>query len=160
MTKKILIFGAITVLLLLLLPGCSSISGSNRSVVGHKIVRKAEINSEWQMYQLNINLPAGSNLPILLKLADGAKVDGYFYLEKGDNLDFQIEGNSTLHKAAGQANNSGKVSSSRFSFIASKAEGKSYILTLSNTAKQDKVTAFLEVVYPKSGSIFVPLEAK
>ena len=149
------------VLSLVSLLGCSGITGTRSSLPSLKIIKKAEIGSGWQMYQLEINAPADSELPILLKLADGDKVDGYYYLEEGNNLDFQIAGNSLIYKAEGQATGgSGKTASSRFSFVASDAQGKSYTLTLSNGAKRDKVTVFLEVIYPVSGSIFFPLETK
>lgn len=158
MAKKVLVI--IAVLSLVSILGCSVTGGQKESSVppAPQTLRKAEIDEKWQMYQLRIEAPAGSALPILLRLSDGDKVDGYFYLEKGSNLDFQIAGSSLLYKLEGQD----KKSSSRFSFTATQEQGTTYILTLHNSAsdKQDKVTVFLEIMYPVTGSIFIPLEAK
>jgi hypothetical protein len=112
------------------------------------------------MYQLRIELGKEEELPILLKLADGDKVDGYFYVEKGSALDVLIAGKSQIYKFS--APPKAEQVSDRFSFTATQAQGNMYILTLSSTASGDKdrVTTFLELVYPASGSIFIPLELK
>jgi hypothetical protein len=56
------------------------------------------------------------------------------------------------------------VASDRFSFVADRAEGTTYTLTFDNkngsAANTAKATVFLEVIYPVTGSIFVPVGTK
>ena len=163
MAKKIIIL--IIVLLLLFLTGCSQPTNLPKQAPpgSYEILRKAQIASEWQMYQLKIKVAAGSELPIVLKLASGDTVDGYFYVEEGSDLDFQITGKSLIYKPTG-ATGSGSVASDRFSFVVSQAQGSTYTLTFRNTAdasaRQTKTVAFVELIFPATGSIFSPLEAK
>ncbi len=159
MLKKVLLI--IAVLALISALGCTGTGQKEPSAPlsppAPKTLRKAQIESKWQMYQLRIEAQAGNTLPILLQLADGDKVDGYVYLEKGTNLDFQITGKALIHRLEGP-----DKKSSRFSFTASQEQGTTYTLTLHNgaSAKQDKETIFLEIMYPVTGAIFIPLEAK
>ena len=163
MVKKIIIL--ITALLLLFLAGCSGTNNQTKQPPqgSYEILRKAQIASEWQVYQLQIRLKAGSELPIVLKLASGDAVEGYFYVEEGSDLVFQVTGDSLIYKPTGAAG-SGSVASDRFSFVASKAQGSTYTLTFRNTAdasaKESKSVAFVELIFPATGSIFSPLEAK
>lgn len=160
MIKRFIIAAA--VLLLIPVYGCSAISmNKSPSLVGPEIIRKAELAPNWQMYQLDVQMMGSTEFPILLKLNDGDRVDGYFYLETEGNLDFHIMGNSVIYKS--EATSEGrKVTSGRFSFSATQAQGSTYTLSFHNVdgEKQTKATAFLEVIYPASGSIFTPLEAK
>ncbi len=157
MVKRIII--AVAVISLALVLGCSTPTGSTTSSSIHEIVKKSTISQKWQMYQMKLNLPGGTEYPLLLKLADGDKVDGHFFLEKGAGVDFRINAASLLYTSQ---NPSGKVTSDRFSFVASQAQGNTYILTFRNNASDEKDVnvVFLEVVYPTSGSIFIPLEVK
>jgi len=160
MLRKILV--ALTVLSVLLISGCSNAPGlpASADTPSYNIVRKSEVGGKWQTYQLKIELSKGDELPILLKLADGDKVDGYFDVEKGEGFDFQINSNTQIYKLTPPV--AGKKVSDRFAFTASQSQGNMYILTLRNTSgdKDVRISAFLELVFPKSGAIFIPLDTK
>ncbi len=157
MLKKVIVAITLPILLLPLL-GCEEISDltqgvSTSSSQGNlKIVKSVELGSAWQMKQISFRVDAGQEVAILLKLADGDKVDGFFHLEKGDTADFRITGKSQLFRA-NEAN--------RFSFTASQAQSDTYNLLFRNTAEEDEdqksITVFLEVIYPLKGEIYVPV---
>lgn len=111
---------------------------------------------------MSLRLDADKELPILIKLADGDRVDGYFYLEKGNNVDFQVMANSLVYKPQPQSAAAGGMSGDRFAFTASTAQGSSYTLTFRNAApakeKQAGVTVFLELIYPSTGAVFTRLD--
>ena len=100
----------------------------------------------------------------MLRLAEGDKVDGYYYLEKGNNIGFKITGNSLVFESKTQSAKGQKISSDRFSFVANKEQGIAYslILTASNDADKgrDGTTVFMEIIYPASASVFVPIGTK
>ena len=158
MKKGILI--SIIALVTLSLTGCSVVSRiTGSSSGGPEIVKKADLGTKWTMRQISLELGAGSQMPVLLKLADGDKVDGFFYLEKGNNVDFQIAANSLIYKPSIQDAYARGITSDRFSFTASQAQGATYTLMFRNTSySNDKVTVFLEIIYPATGSVFTLLD--
>ena len=159
MIKRIII--AIMILSLVSILGCEEISRLTQeqtqksSSTNLKILKAVELGSEWEMKQMRFDVGAGDEVAILLKLSDGDKVDGYFYLEKGDSLDFRITGKTLIDKSEVQ---------DRFSFVANQDQGDTYTLTFHNTADDDDrqatVTVFLEVIYPITGSVYIPVEGK
>jgi len=146
-------------LLLLFSSGCQTFSP--KSPTG---VRGAELAGEWQMDQLLVELEAGEESLVLLRLADGDKVDGYFFLEKGDAVNFEIAGNSLIYESRAKDGEalSSNVTSDRFSFVTSRGQGNTYTLTFRNPAgdEQTKASIFLEVIYPVTGTLFLAVERK
>jgi hypothetical protein len=159
MMKKIII--AILILSLVAIPGCEEISRLTQeatptsSPTNLKILKSEELGSEWEMKQMRFDVDAEDEVAILLKLSNGDKVDGFFYLEKGEDIDFRITGKGLLYQSAVQ---------DRFSFAANQTQGDTYTLTFHNPADDDdqpaKVTVFLEVIYPVDGSIYIPVEGE
>ena len=162
MVKSVLT--VIMVLSMTFVLGCSGITSlreASSSLEGPEIARQAEIGSDWQMNQMRIGLNAGEELSILLKLSDGDKADGYFYLEDGDGIAFQIEGNNLFYEPQPEGTATG-VTSDRFSFTANLAQGNTYTLTFSNPEgeTQPQATIFLEIIYPVTGSVYIPVKTK
>ena len=168
MIRKVIV--ALIVFLLLFITGCAELEGLTRgletsSPAGPEIVRKAKIGSAWQMNQMKIKLAGGEETSILLKLTDGGKVDGYFYLERGGAMDFQIIGDSLIYESKDlDGKDAEEVTSDRFSFIAARAQGTTYTLTFQNPADKDdlqsEATIFLEIIYPADSSLFMPVKTK
>ena len=158
MRKRIII--AIMILSLIPILGCEEISRLTKeptetsSPTNLKILKAVELGSEWEMKQIIFDVGADGEVAILLKLSDGDEVDGYFYLEKGDAIDFRITGKTLLFESEVQ---------DRFSFTANQDQGDTYTLAFRNTADDDqkeKITVFLEVIYPIGGSVYVPVEGE
>jgi hypothetical protein len=158
MAKKILASIIILSLLLFTL-GCDKITAqqtSSSTGSSSSIIKTVELASKWQMNQMRIDVKASDELSLLLKLAPGDTADGYYYLEKGKNVNFKIMGSSKLYESKASENN-GQVTSDRFSFTASQSHGTTYTLTfLNNTDTQ--ITIFLELIYPATGSMYVPVK--
>jgi len=159
MMKRIII--AIMILSLLFILGCEEISRLTQgttepsSPTNLKIIKAVELGSAWEMKQIKFDVGAGDEVAILLKLSDGDKMDGYFYLEKGEDIDFRITGKTLLFRSEVQ---------NRFSFVANQDQGDTYTLTFHNTADDDDrqatITVFLEVIYPVGSSVYVPVEGE
>ena len=165
MIKKVVILTI--VLSLIFVIGCTEVSGltegltSKSSQQSLKIIREAKLGTEWQVKQMEIELAADDEVSILMKLANGDKVDGYFYIEKGKDISFQITGDSSIYESQVPDNNkSDGVTSDRFSFIADKTQGDTYMLTFINDDNEDKIKVFMEVIYPTKASLFIPIANK
>jgi hypothetical protein len=160
--RKVIYLTLVVVLLTLSL-GCSNInvfSKSGNATV--KIIRNTPLTTEWQMYQLEVTLTSGGKMPIILELANGDKVDGYYYVESGDaNVGFQITANSKLYESSLTSLQGETPVSDRFSFTATQAQGIAYTLEFRNsndvTAKT-QTTIFLEIIYPGSSPVWTPLK--
>ncbi|MFC2067242.1 hypothetical protein ACFLUO_09415 [Chloroflexota bacterium] len=165
------ILNAAIALSLVFLSGCSEISGltegmtDKSSPTSPKILREAEVGLKWQVTQMEIEIGAGDDLSILLKLEDGDEVDGYFYLESDNKIGFQIIGDSMIYESESEDTPPSKeIASDRFSFVASKAQGTTYTLTFHNRGDngdvQGKALIFLEVVFPAKRSMFIPVVSR
>lgn len=153
------------VLVIVIVTGCSGetpAATTTTQPANVDIIEEAHISSYWTVMQVRINLESG--IPLLLTLAPGDKVDGYFFLEKGDDVDFQVSGKSMIYQSTPQSTGSANITSDRFSFTASDAQGIAYTLTFTPVVKKDakKVTpvVFLELIYPSTGKIFNPMDTK
>jgi hypothetical protein len=163
MIKRLCVLLAAVVLLVA--SGCSSNNGNVTATptqpAGIKEVRQAQIARIWEMKQLEINLDSSTS--ILLTLKESSEVSGYFYLTRGNNIDFRISGESIIYQSV-PASVSSNITSDRFSFTANKAQGIAYKLELipdeKGEGKKIIPTVFLELIYPVSGEIFVPMETK
>ena len=158
------IYFTVTIVMLLVLTvnmGCSSLTGTNTTAA--KVLRESPIGTNWQIYQLELTVTAGNSLPIILELAEGDVVEGYFYVLSGDeDIDFTIKGNSQFYKSNLAGLPVGTPVSDRFSFTAAAlTQGLTYTLTLTNNnapAAKTKSTVFLEVIYPGKSPMFIPLK--
>lgn len=123
---------------------------------------QAEVSGQWAVRQVRINLD--SEFPVLLKLKPGDTVDGYFFLEKGTDIDFKVTGESLIYQETSPTGPSGNITSGRFSFTASQEQGIAYTLTFTPVVKKEgkMVTPviFLELIYPKTGELFNPVGTK
>ena len=157
MWKKIIIA---VILLIFVFPllGCEEISdltqGASTSISQSdlKIERSVELGSSWQMKQIDFKVESGQEVAILLKLAEGGEVDGFFYLKRGETVDFRITGKTQIFRTN---------TADRFSFAANQNQGDTYNLLFRNTADEDEtnksITVSLEVIYPLKGEIYVPV---
>jgi hypothetical protein len=154
MLKKALV--AVLILFALVgLAGCPS-ANTETAPANVNTIRETNISPDWAIKQMEITLEAETS--ILLTLASGDKVDGFFYLISGDNISFSISGNSLIYESKVAGTNSKSVSSDRFSFTASQAQGLSYRLKLTPGSDElANATVFLELIYPVSGEIFIPI---
>ena len=125
------------------------------SPAGPDIVRRAKLGENWQMDQMRVHIGAGDESVVLLKLSAGDKVDGYFYIEKGEDVDFQITGNSLVYEPDKEG--AAIITSERFSFVATRSQGNTYTFTFRNPTDDDEIV-FVEVIYPIDGSLFFTIE--
>jgi hypothetical protein len=162
-------FAILSLVLLFVLAGCSCGASNSPNTTtptpaaNIRLARQAELAKVWTVRQIEINLESATS--ILLKLGADSTVDGYFYLEKGFNVDFEITGQSSIFKSTAATAGSANITSDRFSFKSGTDQGIAYTLKFTPvTNKNDtrKVTPviFLEVIYPKTGEIFTPMDTK
>jgi hypothetical protein len=146
----------ITVLLVILLAaGCKTTTPAPATSTISSVVKSVQLASKWQMNQMNLQINGKDDLSLLLKLAPEDKTDGYFYLEKGNQIKFDIIGNSLIY-ASQQQSTSARITSDRFSFSASLEQGSTYTLGFHNP-EDSQVTVFMELIYPLTGSFYAPV---
>jgi len=165
MIKKILcVIAAISILGT---SGCELISKATETTTtttpaSVRTIRETEIGEVWKVRQMEIDLE--TDVPIVLTLKDGDKVEGYFYLVKGDNINFSVAGISPIYTSQPTGAGTKDITSDRFAFTANQGQGVAYTLTLSPSAntsgKNSETTVFLEIIYPVTGSLFVPIGTK
>ncbi len=168
MTRKVVI--VLMVLSLLSATGCDELSSLTQgttpsSSANLKIIKAVELGEGWEMKQLSFKVAAGDEMAILMKLSDENEVDGYYYLEKGGDIDFIITAKELVYRSPVRPNEDDeKPDSDRFSFVASEADGDTYTLTFRNPADDEESSAdasvYLEVIYPVSASLYMPVADK
>ncbi|MCH8864748.1 MAG: emp24/gp25L/p24 family protein [Chloroflexi bacterium] len=168
MARKIVI--VLMVLSLLSVTGCEELSSltqgtTQSSSANLKIIKALELGSGWEMKQISFRLAPGDEMAILMKLSDEDEVDGYYYLEKGGDIDFIITAKELVYRSPVRSGKDDeKPDSDRFSFVASEAAGDTYTLTFRNPAGDEEssvdATIYLEVIYPVSASLYVPVADK
>jgi|PlaIllAssembly_1097288.scaffolds.fasta_scaffold337029_1 hypothetical protein len=157
------IYLTLAIALLTLSLGCSSVNIFSKSETATvKILRNTPLAAEWQMYQLEITLTSGGKMPVILELANGDKVDGYYYVESGDiNVGFQITANSKIYESQLTTLPEETPVSDRFSFTATQAQGIAYTLefrNLNDVTAKTKTTIFMEIIYPGSSPVWTPIK--
>jgi hypothetical protein len=144
--------------------GCSLVSKAQETNTATpasvRTVREAKIGKTLLVKQLEIDLKA--EVSIILELKDGDKVKGFFYLLKGDNVVLNISGLSPIYTFKTTDSESPRITSDEYAFTASQAQGIFYKLTLSANpgTKNSETTIFLEIIYPVTGSLSVPIGTK
>ena len=132
--------------------GCTSSNnnGTTKPPASIEYIREAKLANVWQMKQIQLNF--NTDMSITVELAAGDKVDGYFYLVSNVGISFSISGISQIY-----ASPSGAMSD-RFSFTASQEQGIDYKLKF--TVGSGESTVFLELIYPATGQVMVPIGTK
>jgi hypothetical protein len=163
MIKRILLVFTVVIVLVSVM-GCSVIkspTGSSSSPASYSIARSATISPHWLVKQIKVNLAAGKELPIIMKLADGDYVEGLFYLEEGKNVNFSIAGSSIFYQSTAT---NGVVTSDSIKFTANINQGIAYTLSFRNpitdSASSGDIKIFLELKYPDTALLFIPIDTK
>ncbi len=160
MIKAILVAGIVLSLISVL--GCSEISDlpdlvQQSSQDSPDMVARAVLGEDWQMDQMRVHVNAEDESVVLLRLPDGGKVDGYYYLKDGDDIEFEISEDSLVYRTKGsEEKDAAKITSDRFSFTADKNKVATYTFTFGNPTENNEIV-FLEVIYPVDGSLFFPI---
>jgi hypothetical protein len=159
MFKKV-IFGVLLVTLAIFAFGCPSAKTTTTTPSANvHTIGETTISPNWAMKQIEITLE-GETI-IVLTLSPGDQVDGFFYLTSGDNISFSISGNSLIYESKAYDTGEKNVSSDRFSFTASQAQGLAYTLKL-KPGSQDasSTTVIIQLIYPDTGEILIPIGTK
>ncbi len=131
--------------------GCTSSNGTTtKTPASIEYIREAKLATVWQMKQIQLDFT--NEMSITIELAAGDKVDGYFYVVNGGTISFTISGISQVYESP-----SG-ITSDRFSFTASQDQGIDYKLKF--TVGSGEATVFLELIYPATGQVLVPIGTK
>lgn len=131
--------------------GCTSSNNTTtKPPASIEYIRDAKLANAWQMKQIQLNFT--TDMSITVELAAGDKVDGYFYVISNAGIGFSISGISQIY-----ASPSGAMSD-RFSFTASQDQGIDYKLKF--TVGSGEATVFLELIYPATGQVMVPIGTK
>ena len=143
--------------------GCSNLKVLNGpGTAAVKILRNTALQNEWQIYQLEVTIPAAGKMPIVLDLDNGDEVDGYFYVTSGDtDINFRITADSEIYNSVLTNLHEDVPVSDRFSFTASAVQGRTYTLTLYNDADLEaktKSVLYMELICPAESPIFTPLK--
>ena len=156
MLKKVF-FVSLLVIISLAALGCPSAKTETTSAPANvKTIRETNISPDWAMKQMEIKLEGETK--IVLTLADGDEVDGYFYLTDGDNISFSISGTSLIYESKAAGTGEKVVASDRFSFTASQAQGIAYTLKLNlGSEEATSATVLIELIYPATGEIYIPI---
>ena len=151
MLKKVVIIVCLVALVFSIF-GCTSSNGTTTTKPPANIeyIREAQLASVWQMKQIQLNF--ATDMSITIELAVGDKVDGYFYVVGQGAISFTITGLSQIY-----ASQSG-ATSDRFSFTASQEQGIDYKLKF--TVASGEATVFLELIYPVTAEVMVPIGTK
>ena len=155
MVRKIVVL--LSILVLAVTAGCTSKVSSNvpaTPAANLTMQRKALLASKWQMYQMQVDVDPAGDLPLAIKVNQGDKVDGYFYVISGDSVGFSITGNTTVYQSA--PDGTGRITSDRFAFTSTTDQGNYYSLDFKNTSGQ-KVSVYLEMIFPSTGGVFKPV---
>ncbi len=154
------LFVVLIMIPILVLAGCTVLNGGSKQPAP-KILRQTQIAGKYSVYQVEVTLKAGAELPLIIQMKDGDKADGYFYVEKGENsIGFTISGISQVYQSDMKNIPTGQPASDRFSFTATQAQGLSYTLTLKNTSSVNQNTSstiFLEVIYAGNAPLYSPM---
>jgi hypothetical protein len=151
MLKRVLVL-ALLIVSVVSMFGCTS-GDTSDTPASIKYIRNAPLADTWQMKQIELNFK--SDMSITIELAAGDKVDGYYYVTTTDGVDFSISGISQIYTSEKEA------TSDRFSFTASQAQGVDYKLKFIATgSEKEDTTIFLEIIYPKTGEVLVPIGTK
>ena len=159
MLKKV-IFGALLLVLVVFALGCPSARSTTTTTSPANVntISETMISPDWAMKMMEIKLEGETK--IVLTLSAGDEVDGFFYLTSGDNISFSISGTSLIYESRAYGTGEKSVSSDRFSFTASQSQGLAYTLKLKPGNQDASATVIIQLIYPASGEIFIPIGTK